>query len=324
MKNVLVTGSAGQIGSELAMELRQRYGNENVVAGINRTQPSEKLRDSGPCETVDCTDIKAVRNTVKKYNIDTVFHLAAILSAVAEAKPNLAWNVNINGLYNLLEVAREHNCAVFVPSSIGAFGPTTPLDDTPQDTIQRPTSMYGVTKVAGELLCDYYFQRFGVDTRGVRYPGIISNETLPGGGTTDYSVEIYYEAIKKEKYTCYLGAGTFLDMMYMPDAIKAAIQIMEVDAGKLQHRNAFNVTAMSFDPEAIAAEIRKHIPEFTMDYAVDPVRQAIADSWPNNMDDSAARLEWGWAPEYTLPEMTKDMIEVLSRKLAVENSTSAK
>jgi len=269
-------------------------------------------------------DIEAVRKTVKKYNIDTVFHLAAILSAVAEAKPNLAWDININGLYNMLEVAREHKCAVFVPSSIGAFGPTTPLDDTPQDTIQRPTSMYGVTKVAGELLCDYYFQRYGVDTRGVRYPGIISNETLPGGGTTDYAVEIYYEAIKKKKYTCNLGAGTFLDMMYMPDAIKAAIQIMEVDAGKLQHRNAFNVTAMSFDPEAIAAEIRKHIPEFTMDYAVDPVRQAIADSWPNNMDDSAARQEWGWAPEYTLPEMTKDMIEVLSRKLAVDNSTPAK
>ena len=256
-----------------------------------------------------------IRNVVEKYSIDTIFHLAAILSAVAEAKPNLAWDVNINGLYNVLEVARENKCAVFVPSSIGAFGPSTPLDNTPQDTIQRPNTMYGVTKVAGELLCDYYHKRFDVDTRGVRYPGIISNETLPGGGTTDYAVEIYYEAIKNRKYTCNLKAGTFLDMMYMPDAIKAAIDIMNVDSGKLKHRNAFNVTAMSFDPEIIAAEIKKHIPEFTMDYNIDPVKQAIADSWPNNMDDRAAREEWGWKPEYKLPEMTKDMIEVLSKKL---------
>jgi nucleoside-diphosphate-sugar epimerase len=315
MKKILVTGSVGQIGSELTMELRERYGNDNVVAGGRKTKPSDKLRDSGPFEIVDCVDIKAVSDVVKKYKIDTIYHLAAILSAVAEAKPNLAWDVNINGLYNVLEVARENKCAVFVPSSIGAFGPTTPLDDTPQDTIQRPNTMYGVTKVAGELLCDYYYKRFGVDTRGVRYPGIISNETLPGGGTTDYAVEIYYEAIKHKKYTCNLKAGTFLDMMYMPDAIKGAIDIMEADPAKLKHRNAFNVTAMSFDPEIIAAEIKKHIPEFTMDYKVDPVKQAIADSWPNNMDDSAAREEWGWTPAYDLAEMTKDMIEVLSKKL---------
>jgi len=315
MKRILVTGSVGQIGSELTMELRRIYGNDNVVAGGNRTKPSGTLRDSGPFEIVNCVDINAVRDVVKKYNIDSILHLAAILSAVAEAKPNLAWDVNINGMYNVLEVAREHNCAVFVPSSIGAFGPTTPLDNTPQDTIQRPNTMYGVTKVSGELLCDYYHKRFGVDTRGVRYPGIISNETLPGGGTTDYAVEIYYEAIKNKKYTCYLRAGTFLDMMYMPDAIKAAIDIMEADPGKLKHRNAFNVTAMSFDPEIIAAEIRKTIPEFTMDYDVDPVRQAIAETWPNNMDDSAAKEEWGWEPEYGLPQMTKDMIEVLSEKL---------
>lgn len=315
MQKILVTGAVGQIGSELTMELRQRYGNDNVVAGGRKTKPSEKLLNSGPFEVCDCTDIKAARDVVKKYKIDAIYHLAAILSAVAEAKPNLAWDVNINGLYNVLEVARENNCAVFVPSSIGAFGPTTPLDDTPQDTVQRPNTMYGVTKVAGELLCDYYYKRFGVDTRGVRYPGIISNETLPGGGTTDYAVEIYYEAIKHKKYTCNLKAGTFLDMMYMPDAIKGAIDIMEADPGKLKHRNAFNVTAMSFDPEIIAAEIKKHIPEFTMDYDVDPVKQAIAESWPNNMDDSAAREEWGWKPVYTLPEMTKDMIEVLSKKL---------
>jgi nucleoside-diphosphate-sugar epimerase len=316
MKKILVTGSVGQIGSELAMSLREQYGNDNVIVGVNRTQPEGELKESGPFETVNCVDIKQVEAVVKKYKVDTIIHLAAILSAVAEAKPNLAWDVNINGLYNVLEVAREHKCAVFTPSSIGAFGPTTPLDDTPQDTIQRPNTMYGVTKVAGELLCDYYYKRFGVDTRGVRYPGIISNVTLPGGGTTDYAVEIFYEAIKNKKYTCYIKAGTFLDMMYMPDAIKAAIDLMEAPAAKLKHRNAFNVTAMSFDPEIIANEIKKHIPEFAWDYDVDPVRQAIAETWPNNMDDSAAREEWGWKPHFELPEMAKDMIEKLTVKLS--------
>lgn len=315
MKKILVTGAVGQIGSELTMSLRARYGNDNVVAGGRKTKPSEKLLNSGPFEIVDCVDAQAVANVVKKHDIDTIYHLAAILSAVAEANPVLAWNVNINGLYNVLEVARELKCAVFTPSSIGAFGPTTPLDNTPQDTIQRPNTMYGVTKVAGELLCDYYFKRFGVDTRGVRYPGIISNETLPGGGTTDYAVEIYYEAIKHKKYTCNLPAGTFLDMMYMPDAIKAGIDLMEADPARLKHRNAFNVTAMSFDPEIIAAAIRKHIPEFTIDYDVDPVKKAIAETWPNSMDDSVARAEWGWEPEYDLEAMTKDMLEVLSNKL---------
>jgi nucleoside-diphosphate-sugar epimerase len=315
MKNILVTGAVGQIGSELTMSLREKYGNDNVVAGGRKTKPSDKLLNSGPFEVVDCVNANALANVVKKYNIDTIYHLAAILSAVAETTPVLAWNVNINGLYNVLEVSREFNCAVFTPSSIGAFGPTTPLDNTPQDTIQRPNTMYGVTKVSGELLCDYYYKRFGVDTRGVRYPGIISNETLPGGGTTDYAVEIYYEAIKHKKYTCNLPAGTFLDMMYMPDAIKAGIDLMEADPSKLKHRNAFNVTAMSFDPEIIAESIRKHIPEFTMDYDVDPVKKAIAETWPNSMNDSAAKEEWGWEPEYDLESMTKDMIEVLSKKL---------
>jgi len=315
MKKILVTGAVGQIGSELTLSLREKYGNDNVVAGGRKTKPSDKLLNSGPFEVVDCVDANALANVVKKYNIDTIYHLAAILSAVAEANPVLAWNVNINGLYNVLEVSREFNCAVFTPSSIGAFGPTTPLDNTPQDTIQRPNTMYGVTKVSGELLCDYYYKRFGVDTRGVRYPGIISNETLPGGGTTDYAVEIYYEAIKHKKYTCNLPAGTFLDMMYMPDAIKAGIDLMEADPSKLKHRNAFNVTAMSFDPEIIAESIRKYIPEFTMDYDVDLVKKAIAETWPNSMNDSAAREEWGWEPEYDLETMTKDMIEVLSKKL---------
>jgi len=315
MKKILVTGAVGQIGSELTISLRDKYGNDNIVAVGRKTKPSKKLLNSGPFEIVDCNDAKAIANVVKKYDIDTIYHLAAILSAVAEAKPILAWNVNINGLYNVLEVAREFNCAVFTPSSIGAFGPTTPLDNTPQDTIQRPNTMYGVTKVSGELLCDYYYKRFGVDTRGVRYPGIISNETLPGGGTTDYAVEIYYEAIKHKKYTCNLPAGTFLDMMYMPDAIKAGIDLMEADPARLKHRNAFNVTAMSFDPEIIAESIRNHISEFTMDYNVDPVKKAIAETWPNSMNDSAAREEWGWEPEYDLEAMTKDMIEVLSKIL---------
>jgi nucleoside-diphosphate-sugar epimerase len=315
-KRVLVTGAVGQIGSELTMALREKHGADNVVAGGRKTQPSPELRNSGPFEVVDCTDAKALENTVKKYKIDTIYHLAALLSAVAEANPQQAWNVNINGLYNVLEVSREHKCAVFVPSSIGAFGPSTPQDGTPQDTIQRPNTMYGVTKVAGELLCDYYHKRFGVDTRGVRYPGIISNVTLPGGGTTDYAVEIFYEAIKHGKYTCFLKQGTKLDMMYMPDAIKAALDLMDADGKKLKHRNAFNVTAMSFAPEGIAAEVKKLIPKFTLDYKVDPVRQAIAESWPNYMDDSAARQEWGWQPAYDLPAMCKDMIEVLSKKLA--------
>ena len=316
MKRILVTGAAGQIGSELTLALRERYGNDNVVAGINRTQPNAELKESGPVETVNCTDAAALAGVVGKYKIDSIIHLAAILSAVAEAKPALAWDVNITGLYNVLEVARERGCVVFTPSSIGAFGSSTPLDDTPQDTIQRPSTMYGVTKVAGELLCDYYYKRFKVDTRGVRYPGIISNVTLPGGGTTDYAVEIYYEAIKKKKYTCYIAKGTYLDMMYMPDAINACVDLMEADPSKLKHRNAFNVTAMSFDPEIIAAEIRKHIPGFVMDYKVDPVRQGIAESWPNKMNDSCAREEWNWKPEYDLPTMTTDMIQMLAKKLS--------
>ena len=318
MKNILVTGATGQIGSELTMALRQSYGNDQVVAGGRKTEPSEKLLQSGPFELVDCLDAAAVSAVVKKHGIDTIYHLAAILSAVAEADPALAWKVNINGLYNVLETAREHKCAVFVPSSIGAFGLSTPLDNTPQDTIQRPSTMYGVTKVAGELLCDYYHTRFGLDTRGVRYPGIISHETPPGGGTTDYAVEIYYEAIRNQHYTCNLPAGTFLDMMYMPDAIKAAIVLMEADPDKLVHRNAFNVTAMNFDPELIAASIRKHIPEFTIDYEVDPVKARIADSWPNSMDDSAAREQWGWSPDYDLGAMTEDMLAVLGAKLQLQ------
>ena len=314
MKNIFVIGSAGQIGSELTIELRRRYGSNHVVAGIHKTLPQQKLLESGPTGTVDVTKPKQLSEVVKKHKIDTIYNLAALLSVVAETKPQQAWHVGIDGLLNVLEVSREFGCAVFTPSSIGAFGPTTPLDDTPQDTIQRPQTMYGVTKVTGELLSDYYFKRFNVDTRSVRYPGIISNVTPPGGGTTDYAVEIYYAAVKGEAYTCPLRPGTFLDMIYMPDALEAAIHLMEVDPSKLKHRNAFNVTAMSFGPEMIAAEIKKHIPNFEIHYAIDPVKQSIADSWPNRMDDTCAREEWGWNPKYDLAMTTEDMLKVLKEK----------
>lgn len=324
MQTILVTGAAGQIGSELTMALRERYGNDNVIATGHITEPDETVSQSGPCHFIDCAQINTVAEMVEKYKVDTIYHLAAILSAVAEEKPQLAWDVNMIGLYNVLEVARTYQCAVFTPSSIGAFGTSTPRDNTPQDTIQRPTTMYGVTKVAGELLCDYYHKRFGVDTRGVRFPGLISHKTLPGGGTTDYAVEIYYEAVRHKKYTCYLRKGTYLDLMYMPDAIKAAVALMEANPDRLKHRNAFNVTAMSVAPENISDEIKKVFPEFVMEFEIDPVRQAIADSWPNKMDDHAAREEWGWHQEYDLASMTRDMIEKLSQKLGTKESKAPK
>ncbi len=314
MKNILIIGAAGQIGSELTMELRKRYGSNNVIAGYRKTPLTGDLLTSGPAEQVDATDPVRMAEVVKKHKIDTIYNLAAILSAVGESKPQAAWQVGIGGLMNCLEVAREYKCALFTPSSIGAFGGGTPLDNTPQDTIQRPGTMYGVTKVTGELLSDYYHKRFGVDARSVRFPGIISNVTLPGGGTTDYAVEIYYEAIKNKKYTCPLKAGTFLDMMYMPDALNAAIDILEADPSKLKHRNSFNVTAMSFDPEIIYAEIKKHIPDFVMKYDVEPIKQSIAESWPNKMDDTCAREEWGWKPEWNLEKMTIDMLKVIGEK----------
>jgi nucleoside-diphosphate-sugar epimerase len=317
MQKVLVVGALGQIGSELVFSLRNILGTESVIASDIRFR-SKEIEDNGPFEIVDCTDIRSLAEVVKKYKVDTIYHLAAILSAAAEEKPQFAWNINIHGLYNVLEIAREQKCCVFVPSSIAAFGPNTPPDNTPQDTIQRPTTIYGISKVAGELLCDYFFHRFGVDTRGVRYPGIISNKTLPGGGTTDYAVEIYYEAIKHKKYYCYLGPNTRLDMMYMPDAIKASIKLMLADPGKLKHRNAFNITAMSITPEDIAASIRKYIPEFQMQYRIDAMKQNIADSWPRKIDDTSAQAEWGWQPDYDLDTMTKDMIEKLSKKLEVD------
>lgn len=318
MKKILVTGALGQIGSELAMHMRDIYGNDNVIATDIRKIEGNKVVESGPFEVVDVLDDKTMAQVAKKYNVDTIIHLAALLSAVAEAKPALAWNINMGGLFNALEVARELNCSFFTPSSIGCFGPSTPKDKTPQDTLQRPQTMYGVTKVSGELLCDYYHKKYNLDTRGVRFPGLISYETLPGGGTTDYAVDIYYEALKNHKYTSFIKEGTYMDMMYIPDALNAIVNLMEADPSKLIHRNAFNITAMSFEPSQIAAEIKKHISDFTMDYAVDPVRQAIADSWPNSLDDSAARSEWGFKAKYDLKSMTEDMLEKLRVKLDIK------
>ena len=316
MKNVLVIGSTGQIGSELTMKIRNMYPEGNVVAGyIKGAEPKGILLESGPAEEADVCNGEQLLAIVKKYNIDTVYNLAALLSAVAERKPQMAWNIQINGLMNILEIAREHNVAVFTPSSIGSFGPETPHQNTPQDTIQRPRSMYGVTKVATELLSDYYHTKYGVDTRSVRFPGLISNVTLPGGGTTDYAVEIYYAAVKDEEFVCPIAAGTYMDMMYMPDALKAAVDIMNADPSKLKHRNSFNIASMSFDPEILRKKIEEHIPGFKMRYEVDPVRQAIADSWPDKMDDSCAREEWGWTPSYDLETMTVDMIDALKKKL---------
>jgi nucleoside-diphosphate-sugar epimerase len=316
MSRILVTGAVGQIGSELTMALRERYGNENVVAAGHKTAPSAVLRDSGPFEYIDVGDKASLEGVVAKHQIETIYHLAAILSAVGEQKPQLCWHVNMDGLYNVLEVAREHELArVFCPSSIAVFGCNTPCENTPQETILSPTTMYGVTKVAGELLCDYYAQRFGVDARGARYPGIISTETLPGGGTTDYAVAIYYEAIANGHYTCFVREDTVLPMMYMPDAIKAAIDLMETPRERLRHHSNFNLTAMSFSAGELAAEIKKHLPEFEITYEPD-FRQAIADSWPRTIDDSAAREEWGWEPDYDLAAMTEDMLKKLGQRHA--------
>lgn len=316
MKNILVIGSTGQIGSELTRELRKQYGNSHVVAGyIIGAEPTGELKESGPSAVADVTNGELIAKVVKDNHIDTIYNLAALLSVVAESKPRLAWKIGIDGLWNILEVARENHCAVFTPSSIGSFGPTTPHDMTPQDTIQRPQTIYGVSKVTTELLSDYYFHKYGVDTRAVRFPGVISYVTPPGGGTTDYAVDIYYNAVRGDRFVCPIKAGTKMDMIYMPDTLKAAIMLMEANPDKLIHRNAFNIASMSFDPEEIYAAIKEQKPEFEMVYDVDPLKQSIAESWPDRMDDSCARAEWGWNPTYDLESMTKDMLEKLAIKL---------
>ena len=313
MKRILVTGAAGQVGTELVPALRAAYGTAEVLA--TDLKPAAGPLLDGPYEILDCLDPAALSSTVQQHKPDTIYHLAALLSATAEKNPQRAYAVNMGTLMNVLELARAQTLAVFVPSSIGAFGPSTPRDPAPQDTIQRPTTMYGVTKVAGELLCDYYFQRYGVDTRGLRYPGLISYVAPPGGGTTDYAVDIFYQALETGRYRCFLRSDTQLDMMYMPDAVRAAIEIMEAPAERLRHRNAFNITAMQLTPSSLAELIRDQMPDFGIDYEVDPVRQAIADSWPQRIDDSAARKEWNWRHEFDAASMVKDMLEQLSRKL---------
>ncbi len=321
MRNVLIIGSTGQIGSELTMLLRKQYTG-NIVAGyIHGAEPKGELLESGPSAVVDITDAQQIAAAIDRYKIDTIYNLAALLSAVAESKPLLAWKIGVNGLLNILEIAREKGCAVFTPSSIGSFGPESPKDKTPQDTIRNPRTIYGITKVTGEMLSDYYYRRYGVDTRSVRFPGLISYVTPPGGGTTDYAVDIYYAAVKKEVFECPIAAGTFMDMMYMPDALRAAIEIMEVDPSKLKHRNSFNIASMSFDPEIVYCEICALCPDFKMVYKVDPLRQSIAESWPNSLDDTCAREEWGWKPQYDLHTMSVDMIDKLSQRFGKMGNT---
>ena len=317
---ILVTGGLGQIGSELVVALRQRYGDETIIVSDIRMPPAGAPAGPGPHEHLDCNDLGQLAEVVRRYDVGTVYHLAALLSATAEAKPQVAWNLNVGSLYNVLEVARQYRCRVFFPSSIGAFGPTTPSVRTPQVTIQRPTTIYGITKVAGELLCDYYAQRFGVDARGLRLPGLISHVAPPGGGTTDYAVEMFYQAVRYRHYTCFLAAETRLDLMYMPDAIRGMIALMEADGARLRFRNAYNVTAMSVTPAEIAAAIRRHVPRFAIDYEIDPVRQAIAESWPRSLDDTAARADWGFAPQFDLETMTADMLMRLKQKFALAKS----
>lgn len=313
-KKILITGATGQIGTGLTAELRKKHGKDNVIAGGHKRIPDNDFLNAGPFETIDVTKKETIEKVVKKYDIEIIYHLAAVLSATGEKNPNLAWDVNINGLYNILEIGRENKLKrIFCPSSIAVFGEGAPKENTPQDTILKPKTMYGITKVAGEQLCDYYFRKYNLDVRGLRYPGIISSETLPGGGITDYAVEIFYMAIKNKKYTCFLREDTTLPMMYMPDCLKATLYLMSAELSKLKHHSDFNITAMSFSPKELADEIKKYIPEFKCEYKPD-FRQQIASSWPKSIDDSYARKEWGWSPSYDLQRMTKDMIEKLCKK----------
>jgi nucleoside-diphosphate-sugar epimerase len=314
MRRILVIGAAGQIGSELVPALREKYGNDNVIATGRKTPLPKIITENGPVIYLDALNRDLLSKALYEYDINTIFHMASILSATGEKMPQVAWNININGLLNVLELGRSYEIdRIIWPSSIAAFGPTTPRENTPNTTILEPTTMYGISKVAGELLIEYYFGKYALDTRSMRLPGIISSETLPGGGTTDYAVEIFYEAIKNKKYTCFLKEDTVLPMMYMPDCNKCMIDLLEADNSKLS-RHVYNVTGMSFSAGELATEIKKHIPEFKIEYKQD-FRQEIADSWPKTIDDSLAREDWNWNPNYDLEKMTTDMIEKLSRRL---------
>ncbi len=320
MKKILIIGAGGQIGSEMVPFLRSIYGPSNVIA--TDVRECKSLAEDGPFEVLDALNATNMASVVARHHVDTIFNLVALLSAVGERNPQMAWGVNMGALMNSLEVARQHHCALFTPSSIGAFGPSSPKDKTPQDTIMQPTTIYGICKVTGELLGNYYNHKYGLDTRSIRFPGIISNKTLPGGGTTDYAVEIYYDAIKRGKYTCAVPRDVYMDMIYMPDALKAVVELMEADPAKLRHRNSFNIASMSFTPEIIAAEIKKHIPEFEMSYDIDPVKEEIARSWPNSLDDTCAREEWGWQPDWNLERMTVDMLDAVKRKFEAEKAAA--
>ena len=312
--NVLVVGAGGQIGTELVPHLQKVYGEDNIIAADLRPEVVDRLSKVSRAVSLDALDVKRYADTVKQYKIDRIYNLVALLSATGEKNPLLAWNINMGALLNSLEIAKEHNCSVFTPSSIGAFGTETPHKDTPQDTIMRPNTMYGVCKVSGELLSDYYYSRFGVDTRSVRFPGIISNGCLPGGGTTDYAVEVFYEIIRSGKYTCPIPENTYMDMLYMPDALNACTQLMDADPSMLVHRNSFNVTSMSFSPKKLFAAISKKVPGAEFSYDIDPVKAEISASWPDNMDDSCAREEWGWNPQWGMEEMIDDMLSAIKNK----------
>lgn len=314
MKNFLVTGATGQIGTELVAYLREIYGASSVIASGRKLKEGSTAAEEGPYEIFDVTDTARAGEIIEKNRIDVIYHMASLLSATGEKDPRALWEINMNGLYNILEAARARNCSVFFPSSIAVFGPLSPKDKTPQDTITRPTTIYGIAKVSGEMLCDYYHLKYGLDIRGLRYPGIISNVALPGGGTTDFAVHIFYEAVKSGRYSCFLKEDTRLDFIYMPDALQGAVKLMEASPERLKHRNAYNVTAMSTTPGELSTEIKKHLPGFVIDYEIDPGRQSIADSWPNSLDDSAARYDWGWNPRYNLAEMTADMLGVLKER----------
>ena len=311
-EKILVIGASGQIGVELTLALRKMYGASNVVASDLREE-NDLLKGTGPYVSLDVMNKEMLHVQVIRQNVTQVYLLAAILSATGEKNPNLAWHLNMQSLLNVLDIAREEKLhKVYWPSSIAVFGPTSPKQNCPQQTIIEPITVYGISKYAGEFWCNYYYQRYGVDVRSLRYPGLISYKSAPGGGTTDYAVEIFHEAIEEKKYNCFLKEDTYLPMMYMPDAIRATIELMEADKNKISIRTSYNLSGMSFSPKGIAAEIKKHIPEFSIQYKPD-YRQAIADSWPQSIDDSVARKDWGWKEEYDLQRMTTDMLQNLNK-----------